>query len=197
VMLVVMSVAIFFGLLQAFAAGIILASLFFVKAMADQNLNRQEPITLIAEQEDELAGRNPIYLQREVYIQEFSGPLFFGFAAYMKEALMALTHTRAVIFRMDKVTFIDQSGIYALKDIFDRLRQKGIVVVMTGLSANTREQLERMDIIPAVVKESWIFPTFAQGADWLLKHLIDNPSPTLQRSIRDQLELDKLKKRLN
>lgn len=197
VMLVVMLVAIFFGLLQAFAAGIILASLFFVKAMADQNLNRQEPITLIAEQEDELAGRNPIYLQREVYIQEFSGPLFFGFAAYMKEALMALTHTRAVIFRMDKVTFIDQSGIYALKDIFDRLRQKGIVVVMTGLSASTREQLERMNIIPAVVKGSWIFPTFAQGADWLLKHLIDNPSPTLQRSIRDQLELDKLKKRLN
>lgn len=197
VMVVVMLVTVFFGLLQAFAAGIILASLFFVKKMADQNV-KSDALTLIPENENKISDLNRIYLSREVHIQELSGPLFFGFSAHFREALEALPYTRAVIFRMEHVPFIDQSGVFVLKEVVRELRQKGIILLFAGLQETPREQLEKMEIIPLVIHPEWIFTSFGQAADWLENYLKQNPSQKLVKTnLKRDLDIHRLRDRMN
>jgi SulP family sulfate permease len=197
VMIVVMLVTIVFGLLQAFAAGIILASLSFVKKMADQNMTKTQSLTLEPGEEDDLSNVEPIYLSREVFIQELSGPLFFGFASHFKKALKAIPNARAVIFRMERVPFIDQSGLYALQDVLKHLRQKHIIVMFTGLQSGPHEQLQKIEIIPKLIKKEDIFSSFANAADKLEKYLKENPSNKIKINLQDDLEIRHLRDRLN
>ena len=197
-MLLVMIVTIFAGLLPAFVIGIIFASLSFVKKMANQNIAKTESLLLMPANEVDLSTIEPIYLSREVLIQELSGPLFFGFASYFKEALTALPNTRAVIFRMERVPFIDQSGLYALRDVLKHLRKKEIVLYFTGIQPEPKEQLFKMGIIPELIQESNLFNSFAHAADELEQFLKDNPSAKLKKTtLKEDLDLDQLKDRLN
>jgi SulP family sulfate permease len=199
VILVVLLLTFFVGILQAFAAGIVLASLFFVKKMADKNRTQSEPLALVEEEnEEELTGLHPTLLAREIYIQEFSGPLFFGFASYFKRAFLELPYMRAVIFRMEHVPFIDHSGIVALGDVLLQLKNKKVVILLVGLQEEPEQQLRKMNIIPEIVKEQRIFPSFSAGADWLVPYLKENPSPHLREMvIQKTLGLDELNQRLN
>ncbi len=198
VMLSVMFLALFVGLLTAFAVGIVLASLFFVKKMADKNSTQSETVVLHAQADNERAGLHPAYLAREVYIQEFTGPLFFGFASYFKEAFRELPQMRAVIFRMEHVPFIDQSGLYALQGVLQKLRDGKIIILITGLQNEPEEHLRTMNIIPGIVKEEWVFRSFAHGADWLGRYLKTNPSGSLNKiDAQKNLDLDQLNHRLN
>jgi len=55
-----------------------------------------------------------------------------------------------------------------------------------------------MNIIPEIVKEQGIFPSFSAGADWLVPYLKENPSPRLRETvIQKSLGLDELDHRLN
>jgi len=198
VILVVLLLTLFVGVLQAFAAGIVLASLFFVKKMADKNRTQSEPIALVTEHEDELTGLHPTALAREVYIQKFSGPLFFGFSSYFKRAFRELPYMRAVIFRMEHVPFIDHSGIVALGEVLLQLKNKKIVILLVGLQEEPEQQLRKMNIIPGIVKEQRVFPSFSAGADWLVPYLKENPSPHLREMvIQKSISLNDLNRWLN
>ena len=197
IILTVLLLTLFVGVLQAFAAGIVLASLFFVKKMADKNSTQSEPLALIPQYEEGL-GLHPSSLAREVYIQEFNGPLFFGFASYFKEAFSELPYMRAVIFRMDHVPFVDHSGMVALEEVLNQLKNKKIIILLTGLQAEPEQQMRKMNIIPGLVREQRVFANFSSGADWLVRYLKDNPSPHLREMvIRTTLDLDELRHRLN
>src|SRR5260221_4870195 len=197
VILAVLLLTFFVGVLQAFAAGLVLASLFFVKKMADKNRTQTAPLALVQE-EEELTGLHPTSLAHEVYIQEFSGPLFFGFAPYFKRAFRELPYMRAVIFRMENVPFIDHSGIVALGDVLLQLKNKKIVILLVGLQEEPGQQLRKMNIIPEIVKEQRIFPSFSSGADWLVPYLKENPRPPLREMvIQKSLGLDELDHRLH
>lgn len=198
VMLVVMFLALFVGLLPAFGVGIVMASLFFVKKMADKNSSQTEKVVLLSEADEELIDLHPAYLAREVYIQEFTGPLFFGFATYFKEAFRELPLIRAVIIRMEHVPFIDQSGLYALQGVLQKLKNRKIIILITGLQNEPEEHLRTMNIIPGIVREEWVFRSFAHGADWLARYLKANPSGWLRKvDVQKNLDLDQLDHRLN
>lgn len=197
VMIAVIITTVAVGLLEAFAFGIILASLFFVKKMADQSMGKNEPILLIPEMEEMTSTLDPMYLVREVQIHELRGPLFFGYAAHFKEAFQAELNTRAVIFRMERVPFIDHSGMYVLKEVFLHLRQKKIVVLLSGLQPQSREELIRMNIIPTLIREEWIFSSFSAAADWLGVYLKEHPDRRLNKASPQQLGLDHINDRMN
>ena len=62
------------------------------------------------------------------YIEQFkplSGPLFFGFTSEFVNISKQIPKTASIlIIRMDKVPFIDQSGLFALEDVLLELYQK-------------------------------------------------------------------------
>jgi len=87
VMVSVMLVTVVFGMPQAFATGIVLASLLFVKKMADQSIKKSDAVVLTPPGEG--GPLEPFYMSREVHVQQLNGPLFFGFAVHFREAMQA------------------------------------------------------------------------------------------------------------
>ena len=65
-----------------------------------------------------------------------------------------------VIIRMRYVTFIDQSGLYAMETAIKDLQEKGVEVLMTIIQPQPMYMLTKMNVIPAIVPEEHTFPTF-------------------------------------
>lgn len=194
VMITVMITVIIYGLPYAFGAGLLLSAILFVKKMSDQSVTRTNPILL--KRDHSHGGRD--YAAREVYIQQLNGPLFFGFAVHFREAIKALPEARAVIFRMERVPFVDHSGIVALREIIDHLKKRDIIILLTGMQTDVRQQLERTGLIPDMIPREWVLHSFAHAADWLEEYLDKNPDKKLENTgLNSDLRLDELKGRQN
>jgi SulP family sulfate permease len=197
VMVVVMLVTVVFGLPQAFATGIVLASLLFVKKMADQSIKKSDSIVLVPPHHSD-SPEEPFYMSREVYVQQLNGPLFFGFAVHFREAMQAFPEARAIIFRMENVPFIDHSGIVALQEAIRNLKNKDIMILFAGLQPLVRTQMKAASLVPGLVDPEMVFKSFGPAADWLEKYLETHPSPKLRKAnVKKDLELNRLRDRLN
>ena len=94
--------------------------------------------------------------------------LFFGFTSYFKDQIKGLPgEIDAVIFRMDRVPYVDQSGLYALEDIIFDLREQGIEVILIGLQEQPCDMLKAVDIIPDLVPEEDLFADIDDSFDYL------------------------------
>ena len=94
----------------------------------------------------------------KVIIKHLYGPLFFGFTSYFKDGIKNLGgEIKALIIRMDRVPYVDQSGVYALEEAIFDLRAQNIEVILTGLQEQPLDQLTAIDIIPDLVPKEDIF----------------------------------------
>jgi SulP family sulfate permease len=117
VMFIVLGLTVFVGLIEAVLVGFILSSLLFMKKTSDviDNLTTSAPLKEFSREiswEDE----NDIMdtMGNRVYITHLYGSLFFGFATRFQEMIKALPEIEVVIIRMDRVPYVDQSGLYAM-----------------------------------------------------------------------------------
>ncbi len=178
VMVLVLLLTVFVDLIQAVAAGMIMASILFMKQMSDQ-VSQELKVTPLRDYKAELPWDEeaiPDHIIDKIYVKNLDGPLFFGFAPILKEMAQSLPHIRVVIFRMTKVPYIDQTGLYAMEEIITALESKGVVVVMTGLRAQPLLMLERINLIPGLIPEQYIFKNFKQCLEWLKDELLDRES---------------------
>lgn len=83
-----------------------------------------------------------LYKYRDnIHINHLYGPMFFGFTSRFLEMIHELDKSvQILIIRMDRVPYIDQSGLYALEEALPGLRIRGVVVFLTGIQ--TREYLK-------------------------------------------------------
>jgi SulP family sulfate permease len=103
-----------------------------------------------------------------VIIKHLYGPLFFGFTSYFKDQIKSLpSDVEAVILRMDRVPYIDQSGLYTLEEIIFDLRAQNTEVVVVGLNEQPRDMLEAIDIIPDLVPENDLFDNIDDSFSYL------------------------------
>lgn len=170
VMIVVLVLTVFIGLLEAVAVGLLLASLLFMKAISDivEHRTVSAPLTHYAQEvawSDETGVMERV--GNTVYIKHLDGPLFFGFASRFQEIAKAMPDIKVVIFRMKKVPYIDQSGLYALEEAVLELQAQGITVVITGLQDQPRAMLEAIKLVPNVVSREYVFEDFSQCIPWL------------------------------
>jgi len=166
VMIIVLLLTVFVDLLQAVAVGMVLAAILFMKQMADL-AESKAVIGALSELETDI----PDEIKNKIRIYHFEGPIFFGFANHLKEMVKAHPNMCAVIFRMDRVPSIDQSGMYALEDAIYELKKRGIKVVFAGLQSQPEDMLRNIKVIPELVEEKHIFDTFdtaikAMKEDW-------------------------------
>lgn len=174
VLIMVLVLTVFVDLLVAVAAGLILAAILFMKKIADVVEDRVEvaPIKNFSREipwldEGDIISR----IGDKVYIKHLNGPLFFGFATRFKEMLQALPKIRYVVIRMDKVPYLDQSGLYALEEAIIDLEEKNIEVLFTGLHGQPRDMIEKIKIIPQYIEPHHDFETFETCARWLEQNL--------------------------
>ena len=159
-MLFVLVLTVFTNLIIAVAAGLIVASFVFVKKISDIT-ERQTTLTPVADEPwaDELTI--PDTIRDKLFIKHVDGPLFFGFATqFLDIARQVAAQSRLLVLRMDRISYMDQTGVYALKDALTRLNAAGVRVLVVGVSVAHLDLLEKLQVIPAVVPESDIFSDF-------------------------------------
>ena len=160
IMLVVLSLTVFVDLLQAVAVGMVLASVLFMKKMSDIS-STKSTMGFAGEfaKEEAWPDEKNIsdFIQKQVYIKHFDGPIFFGFTSKFQEMHRALPDVKVVIMRMARVPYIDQSGIYAIEDAVLDLKQKGVTVFMIELQEQPKDMLRNIHLIPDLIPEKYLF----------------------------------------
>ena len=176
VLVIVLLLTTFGDLIQAVGAGVALAALLFMKKSADLAEDRLEVAPLAdLPPEGPWADERELYerYKDRVYVKHLYGPLFFGFTARFKDEIAALPpDIRALILRLDRVPYIDQSGLYALEDAVFDLRARGVEVLLVGLQEQPRDQLERIDVIPDLVPEGDVFAGVDEATAYLRDRLL-------------------------
>ena len=175
VMIIVLLITTFGSLISAVGIGITLACLLFMKKSGDISEKGMEVGKLA-----DIDGAKPWQDEQEFYdkykdkviIKHLYGSLFFGFTSYFKDQITALPDgIKAVILRMDRVPYIDQSGLYTLEDVIFDLRQEDIEVILVGLKEQPADMLRAVDIIPDLVPEEDLFDDIDDSFDYLKEKL--------------------------
>ncbi|MBX2845966.1 MAG: SulP family inorganic anion transporter [Saprospiraceae bacterium] len=170
IMLIVLLLTVFWDLLGAVAIGMILASLLFMKKTSEvvDNRTNTAPLKEFSREipwNDE--GDTIDKIGDKVYIKHLDGPLFFGFASRFQDMIKALPDMSVVVMRMDKVPYVDQSGLYAMEDAIMDLQGQGIQVAFTDLHGQPKDMFKEFNVVPGLVDESLNFKTFADCGHWL------------------------------
>ena len=74
-----------------------------------------------------------------------------------------------VIIRMKRVSFMDQSGLYAMETAVNDLQARGKMVLMTIIQPQPKYMLTKMDVIPEIISEENTFDTFEECIEFLKK----------------------------
>lgn len=176
IMLVVLFLSTFWNLVYAVGIGLIIASLMFMKKIGDLVAERSDVKSLKEEAWADEIGF-PESLKGEVFIKHIKGPLFFGSTSdFQRLALQIPDSAHYVIMRLGRMAYMDQSGLYAMEDMLQDLRKKNIQIVFTGLMKQPRYMMERIDIIPDLISEEFIFDDFNQCTAWIKNNVQDKIS---------------------
>lgn len=163
IMLIVLVLTVFADVFQAITLGVVMASFLFMKKIGDMTENKSvsgkiEEFTHEKSWADEVKLAQEI--QNKIYIKHFNNPIFKGFT----HEFLALTQSRQeieiVILRMEKVTYIDLVGVYAIKEAITALRKKNIMLLITGLQHQPRDMLKKVRMIPYIIPEDTLYPDF-------------------------------------
>ena len=172
IMLVVLVLSSVWNLVYAVGIGLVIASLMFMKKMGDLTGERSNIKSLQKEKawDDEIDF--PSNLKEEVYIKHIKGPLFFGSTSNFQLLASQIPETaKVVIIRMDRMSYIDQSGLYAMEDVLVELVKREVKVVLVDILEQPRYMLERIDIIPDLVPQEQIFKTFSDCMKWIKENV--------------------------
>lgn len=174
VMFMVLGLTVFVGLIEAVVVGMVLASILFMKKISDVVDHRTQVAPLKEFSREMTWTDEGDILDRfgeNVYIKHLYGPLFFGFASRFQDMIKALPDVKIVIMRLDRVPYVDQSGLYAMEDAITDLQSKNIKVVFTGLYGQPLDMFERINIIPKLVGNEYSFEDFQACENWLEGYL--------------------------
>jgi len=185
VLIVVFLLTVFVDLLTAVGIGMVIACVLFMKRasdlveggyssapMTDNDLHRGLPAPPQANFDkskpwsDE--GGITEEMLKHIYIQRLNGPIFFGSITKFQEVMSDIPEdAKVVIIRMRLVSFMDQSGLYAMETAIKDLQARGITVLMTIIQPQPMYMLKTMKLIPEVVPEEHTFKTFEDCTEYL------------------------------
>lgn len=172
VLIIVLLITTFGNLIYAVAIGLILACVLYMKKSADLAEQHTNLKALNVGEEDLWADESKLFpaFQNQIFIKHLYGPLFFGSVSHFKSLTNNLDHEiKTLIIRMDKVPYIDQSGLYAMESVLFGLQKQDVIVMLIGLQPQPSDMLKSIGIIPNLVNDQQIFKTI-QDCFENLKH---------------------------
>lgn len=176
VMLMVLSLTAFWDLMYAVAAGLILAALVFMKKMADAvevDTRNSKVDRLVDQLVDSFEDSDEF--RQHVHIKNIKGPMFFGFASRFQDSIEELGDVKAVLLNLGSSTYMDQSGVYTLKEAIQRLKDKNVTVVMSEVKDSAMHLLRGVKVVPQLIDEDHVFSSVEECVMWLREpgHLED------------------------
>ena len=174
VMLVVLVLSSVWNLVYSVGIGLIIASLMFMKKMGDLTAEKSDVKSLAKEKAWTDEANFPQELKEEVFIKHIKGPLFFGTTSDFQALANQIPKTASyAILRLDRMQYMDQSGLYAMEDVLQELNKNNVTVLFVDLQSQPRYLMERIDIIPDFIPEEHIFENFDECTAWIKQHVKD------------------------
>ena len=192
VLVVVFLITVFVDLLTAVGIGMVIACVLFMKrasdlveggysssAMTSSDIRKGLPDPGLPNFDKTVPwhdeGGITDEMRQHIFIQRLNGPIFFGTINKFKEVMEDVpSDAKVVIIRMKLVSFMDQSGLYAMETAIKDLQARGIMVLMTIIQPQPMYMLRTLNVIPAVVPEEYTFKTFEDCTDFLSKLRFEN-----------------------
>lgn len=172
IMIIVLLLSTFWNLVYAVGIGLVIASLMFMKKIGDLTAERSDVKSLKKEKAWSDEKNFPEKFKEEVFIKHIKGPLFFGSTSdFQALALQIPITAQIVVMRLDRMPYMDQSGLYAMEDMLQDLKAKNIDTVFVGLLNQPRYMMERIDIIPDFISEDKIFEDFDNCIRWIKENV--------------------------
>jgi len=142
----------------AIEVGMVLAAFLFMRRMAEvTNIS-----VLTHEFTDPVDDfeRDPNAVRRReipegVQVYEITGPFFFGAAEMFKDRVGRIAgKPKVLIVRMRHVPAIDSTGLHALRELIQRSRKEGILVILSDVHAQPVVALERSGLYDELSEEN-------------------------------------------
>ena len=136
-LLLTFALTVLVDLTVAIGVGVTLASLLFMARMSEAGGEMADGDSV--EDPQQRAALPP-----GVEVFRLAGPMFFGVAGEMLEALTRIgRRPRVVILRLDSVPYIDSSGIHVLETFVTRARETGTRVILCDMPRGVWQALAR------------------------------------------------------
>ena len=154
---------VFINLNTGVQVGVMLAALLFIKRMTDTTTISNKKIIKELNTEDEdneeeiedIDSLKNKTIPENVEVYEINGPFFFGVADRLKKVIDAISISPKIfILRMRKVPMIDESGYHALEEFYELCRQKGTILILSGVSKDIHKRLEKKGFDILIGKEN-------------------------------------------
>ena len=111
-------------------------------------------------------------MKERVFIKHIKGPIFFGSTSFIQVLAKQIPPSAShVIIRMDRVPYIDQSGLFVLEDVLLELEKNEIHVLLVDIQTQPLYLMKSIDIIPDLIPEEHIFDSFQECTTWISKNL--------------------------
>lgn len=166
VMLVTTVTVVGFGLIEAVIVGTVLAAFLFIKRMTELSDFVAEP-EWTGRPREGLEG-----IEDATLVYEIRGPLFFGPATRFTQTFERadLKRVKVVIFRMNAVTAIDETGLRALEVIVERLEKNHQRVILSHVPAESLAKLQKFGMTARLGDDNVVadFPAATRRARVLL-----------------------------
>ncbi|BCL16128.1 sulfate permease [Micromonospora sagamiensis] len=153
VLVLTFTVTVIWDLVTAVAVGIAVAIVVALRAVARSARLEQVPL----DTSDHSAEERGL-LAEHIVAYRLDGPLFFAAAHNFLLQLSEVADVRVVILRMSRVSTIDATGAHVLGDAIRRLRGRGIVVLISGITPGHDQVLSTLGVAEELRREGLVFP---------------------------------------
>ncbi len=144
ILLITLLLTVFTDLVMAVNIGVILAMLQFLRRMA----NAVEVLPLGAGDLRAELNAAGLSLPPDLLVYSIEGPLFFGAVERLERALRQTgTDPRCVVIRLQRVPFMDITGIQTLEEAMQNLKRRGVRAVLCEANVRVLRKLVRAGLI--------------------------------------------------
>jgi sulfate permease, SulP family len=145
ILLITFALTILTDLVVAVNIGVILAMFQFMRRMS-ASVEVVEHAQASLRQELVEAGLEE--LPKDVVVYAIEGPFFFGSVDSLERALSwSREPPRYVALRLERVPFMDATGLKRLESTIDSLRKRGVQVLLSGANLRVLRKLARAEIV--------------------------------------------------
>ena len=172
IMVSVMLLATFWNLVYAVGIGLLIACIFFMKksgdSMSELSLARyvsKEKITSKTELSDiNVDGTS------DIAVKQIVGPLFFGSSDSFQKMISKIPDsTSIVVFKLDSMNYLDQSGIYVFEEIISSLTASNKKVYFTGLQSQPKLMLNKMGLFESRINDNQVYDNYNKCVEYIKK----------------------------
>jgi len=147
ILVITFLLTVFADLVVAVNVGVILAVLQFLRRMAETTGTQPVQARALGTELRE-AGLESV--PANVVVYEIAGPMFFGAVENFRRALLEMRPgPQTLIIRLDRVPFMDITGIQTLDEVIGKLRKRGVLVLLCEANERVLGKLRMAGVLGA------------------------------------------------